>query len=355
MPHILSLFMALLVLLIIMFLLLANFAYAEQHVRLTFTGDVTLGCEEKYREEETSFKRMADEHGYDYFLSNVKALFELDDLTVVNLEGVLSDSKANENTKKTYRFRGSTDYASILTGSSVELTDLANNHTHDYGERGYLDTLATLDAAGIGHFGGREVYIWRKGNVKLAFLGMSYTEENKEEKDWLKGEIARLKREQDVSAVIFLYHGGQEYGEGRNERQQKIARLSVDAGADLVVMHHPHVVQGMSVMDNRSVFYSLGNFCFGGNQRVRAMGSLIVSADLTFSDEGEYLGQQITLLPAHVSGLSSRNDYQPRLVSGDDVRAVMRLVRADTRFKLGSINDQTGALTLDYLPAAPDG
>lgn len=339
--------------LLVALLLLANCARAETRVRLTFTGDVTLGCEEKVRQEETSFEQVAAARGLDSFLANVKALFAQDDLTVVNLEGVLSDSSADENTEKTYRFRGSTAYTSILTGASVEAANLANNHTRDYGERGYRDTVAALDAAGVGHFGGREVYFFDKGNVRLAFLGMSYTEETKKEKAWLKQEIARLKQEEGASAVIFLYHGGQEYGAGRNERQQEIARLAVDAGADLVVMHHPHVVQGMSVLDNRSVFYSLGNFCFGGNQRVKAMESLVVVAELTFSDDGEYLGQQMTLHPAHVSGTSSRNDYQPCLVSGDEARAVMRRVRADTRFKLGAIDPDTGALTLDYLPAVP--
>lgn len=351
MQKFLSIIMALLLIFLIVFLILANCAYAEQHIRLTFTGDMTLGCEEKVRQEETSFEQVAATQGLDYFLANVKALFAQDDLTVVNLEGVLSDSSDGENTEKTYRFRGPTAYTAILTGASVELANLANNHTRDYGERGYQDTVSALDTAGVGHFGGRDVYFYNKGSVKLAFLGMSYTEETKEEKAWLKQEITRLKRELGVSAVIFIYHGGQEYGEGRNARQQEIAQLAIDAGADLVVMHHPHVVQGMSVIDNRSVLYSLGNFCFGGNKRVRAMESLVVVADLLFSDKGEYLGQQLTLLPAHVSGTASRNNYQPRFVAGDDARAVMHRVRADTRFKLGTIDEETGTLTLDFLPA----
>lgn len=333
-------------------LALAAPARAEKTITLTFAGDVTLGSEEWLRDEDYSFVSFQGEHGDGYFFEKVKPLFEQDDLTVVNLEGVLSDSSEGENKKKTYRFRGPSSFAKILTCGDIEMVNLANNHTMDYGERGYADTQKALDAEGIGHFGGRETGFFEKDGVRLAFLGLSYTDATRAEKKWAEEEIARLKREEGVSAVIFIYHGGQEYGDARTKKQEEMARMAVDAGADLVIMHHAHVVQGMSVLSNRSVFYSLGNFCFGGNKNVRAMESLVVVAELTFSEDGVYMGQQMTLYPAHISGTEPRSNYQPLLVTGEtDVRKVMRRVQQDTRFTLEPFDAGLGAARQAYLPA----
>ena len=337
--------------LVLVFALLVSSVKADKSVRITFVGDVTLGSEERLWEEGFSLVSFAKENGYAYFFENVKPLFEKDDLTVINLEGVLSDSAEDENTGKTYRFRGPTSFAQILTEGSVEAVNLANNHTLDYGERGYRDTVTALDAVGIAHFGYRDEYIWEKDGVRLAFLGMSYTDAGREEQDWMESEIARLEREEGVSAVIFTYHGGQEYGEARTKKQAQIARRAIDAGADLVIMHHAHVVQGMSVLNNRSVLYSLGNFCFGGNKNVRAMESLAAVAELTFSDDGTYVGQQIELYPANISGTEGKNNYQPRLVTGQAARRAIRRVQADTRFKLNALDEERGIVRQDFLPA----
>lgn len=334
---------------LLMLFLSALPALAEKQIRLTFTGDVTLGSEEALRDEDFSLIHFAEEHGYDYFFSEVRSLFEQDDLTIVNLEGVLSDSSEGENTKKTYRFRGPTDFSSILSQSSIEMANLANNHSMDYGERGYKDTQAALDRAGVQHFGGHDVCYFEKDGIRIAFIAMSYTEENRAERKWLQEKIRSL--DQEANAVIFCYHGGQEYSDARTEKQMDIAKLAIHAGADLVIMHHPHVVQGMSIFDNRTACYSLGNFCFGGNKRVRAKESLIVAATLTFSDDGVYLGQQLDLYPAHISGTTPQNNYQPHLVTGSDARLVMKRVRADTRFKIKNYDESLGFARQDYLPA----
>ena len=101
-------------------------ARAEKSVRITFVGDVTLGSEERLWKESFSFVSFAQANGYGYFLENVKPLFEEDDLTVVNLEGVLSDSAEGENTKKTYRFRGPASFAQILVDGDVEVAGRPN-------------------------------------------------------------------------------------------------------------------------------------------------------------------------------------------------------------------------------------
>ena len=134
-------------------------AFAGRSVLLTFTGDCTLGSEEAKRANENSFDSVIGREGFSYPFEKVRFLFESDDFTVVNLEGVLSDSSSGENTGKTYRFRGPAEFVKILAGSSVEAAGLANNHTGDYGTRGLEDTQRILSEAGIAWFRTRTPFI----------------------------------------------------------------------------------------------------------------------------------------------------------------------------------------------------
>lgn len=343
---------------VLMLVLLSLFhvlpARADKVIRLTFTGDVTLGSEEKKRGLSSSFDAVAAREGYDYFFRQVKPLFEQDDLTVVNLEGVLSDSSKNENTKKTYRFRGPVDFARILPEGSIEAANIANNHTMDYGKTGYADTGKALDGAHIGYFGNQTVYIFEKDGIRIAFFGLNSSAVARN-RSWAIQEIGRLKREEGVHAVVFCFHGGTEYGRVRNARQEDYAQFAIKAGADLVVMHHPHVVQGLDIINNRSVFYSLGNFCFGGNREVRALEALVAGVEMHFSDAGTYLGQQVTLHAAHISGTTPESNFQPVLVQGEAVQAVNQRIAQDTKIAWTPIDPSTGMGVQEYLPAVPGG
>ena len=332
------------------FMLACPAALAEKTIRMTFTGDVTLGSEESKKNQSTSFVTKATEEGYAYFFAQVKELFSQDDLTVVNLEGPLTDKSTQENTKKYYRFRGPTDYVNILLEGSVEACNLANNHTYDFGKQGYESTQATLDAAGIGYFGQQTTYIYEKDGVKIAFFGLNSTQFNGN-RNWARDEIARLKADEGVNAVVFVFHGGQEYGKKHNKNQETYAHFAIDAGADLVIMHHPHVVQGIEIYNNRTICYSLGNFCFGGNKDVRALEALVAGVTMTFSDSGEYLGQQVDLYPANISGTNPSNNFQPLFVTGEAAQTVMALVQKDTKFDLPEVDDTTGCAALPYLTA----
>ncbi|MGN0973009.1 MAG: CapA family protein, partial [Aristaeellaceae bacterium] len=276
--------------------------------------------------------------------------FAEDDLTVINLEGVLSDSSKQENTKKTYRFRGPTDFVNILTCSSIEACNIANNHTMDFGNQGHDTTLATLQEAGLGAFGNGEVFIFEKDGIRIAFMSVNSTGFNNR-KAWAKEEMARLKSEEGVNFIVYVFHGGTEYGRVRNNTQENVARYVIDNGADLVVMHHPHVVQGFDIYNNRSICYSLGNFCFGGNKEVRALEAMVVRATLTFADDGAYLGQQLALYPANISGTDPVNNYQPLLVTGEAAEAAMALAQHDTDYTLNPFDEALGCALQDYLPA----
>lgn len=332
-------------------MLLCPVAMAEKTVRVTFTGDVTLGSEELKKNQPTSFVSMAAEKGYAYFFEKVKPIFEQDDLTVVNLEGPLTDRNTQENTKKTYRFRGPTDFVQILLQGSVEACNIANNHTYDFGKQGYNATVETLKNAGVGYFGQQTTYVFEKDGIKIAFFGLNSTQFNGN-RNWARDEIARMKREDGVNAVVFVFHGGQEYGKKHNKNQETYAYFAIDAGADLVIMHHPHVVQGLEIYKNRTICYSLGNFCFGGNKDVRALEALAVAATLTFSDDGEYLGQQLDLYPVNISGTPPVNNYQPLFVTGEDAQGVFKLVQLDTKDTIAPFSDDLGYAPQPYVPAS---
>ena len=135
---------------VLLLLCLCSGAAAEKVITLTFTGDCTLGSEEWAKKNPDSFDSVAAEKGYGYFFENFRDLFSRDDCTVVNCECVLSDSRDGENTSKSFRFRGSEEFAGIFKAGSVEAVSLANNHTLDYSERGLENTKRVLTEAGIG-------------------------------------------------------------------------------------------------------------------------------------------------------------------------------------------------------------
>jgi len=334
-------------------------ALADQTITLTFTGDVTLGSEERTRPEETSFDSVYAREGEAYFLKNMAEFFAQDDLTIVNLEGVISDSNAFEVTNKAYRFRAPTQMTGVLTSSSVEVCSMANNHSYDFGRQGYAKTQEALTAAGLHYFGDKNVYVYEKGNVKIAFLSLNTTEFYGS-RAWFREEIARLKGEEGVKAVVFCFHVGSEYAARHIPRQEQYAQNAIDAGADLIIMHHPHVAQGMEIYKNRHIFYSLGNFCFGGNSKVEverygkyysAREALVVRAELTFADDGTYLGQQMRLYPVYTSGQWPENNYQPLMADEAGVKVVMDRIQFDTKWEIPAYDPEKGYAETEYLAA----
>ena len=340
-------------------------AFADRSVVLTFTGDCTLGSEEAKWINDNSFDSVIGREGFSYPFEKVRFLFESDDCTVVNLEGVLSDSPSGENTNKTYRFRGPAEFAGILSGSSVEAAGLANNHTGDYGTRGLEDTQRILAEAGIAWFRTRTAYVFEKDGIRIAFYAVNSFQDPTFQADlpWLRNEIRRVKQAGEADAVVVLFHSGSEYDACHTATQENIGKSFISNGADLVVMHHPHVVQGVAVTGNRTMLYSLGNFVFGGNCEIRtkpyhtwevsSLYSLIARVRLDFTDEGVYLGQEVELIPAWTSSDAPRNNYQPVPVSGEDAAPVYSAVQYDTAFPLPELTVENGysVIRLPYLKA----
>lgn len=337
-------------------------ARAEKTVLLTFTGDCTIGSTEQTRGLPDSFDTVINREGYGYPFALFSGMFAADDWTIVNFEGVLSDSRNGENTGKTYRFRGPEAFAEILTISSIEAASLANNHVGDYGSRGLKETCRILTEHGISWFRGDHVATMEKDGIRIAFLAVDTTTAQRYLAS-VRDEIRRLRDTGEAQGIVVCFHGGNEYDAHHNETQEKLGASFIDLGANLVIMHHPHVVQGIRIRGSGAVFYSLGNFVFGGNSAIRtepyrnrevtSLYSLVLQAELHFSDEGEYLGQQLVLFPAFTSGTAPRNNYQPLPVDSEDAEKIRSDVQADTDFQLPEITEENGfhVIRLPYLPA----
>ncbi len=284
---------------------------------LSAAGDCTLGGDPSSHNF-TAFKRAYQDGGAEYFFKNVRTVFEADDLTIVNLEGPLTN--ATRHRKKKFAFRGDPAYAKILTAGSVEVANLANNHMLDYYEAGMNDTAAALKKAGVARSGwGRAAILEVKG-VRVGFCGVGMWFVSK---SGLKKEVEALSKECDL--VVVSIHGGKE-GEGRAYKiQRDYARAAVNAGAKLVLMHHPHVIGAIEVYKGATIVYSLGNFCFGGNGNPKDKDTFIFQQTFTADSDGVTPGESL-VIPCAISGSKSKNDYQPRLLTGGDAARVLNRI-----------------------------
>ena len=319
-------------------------------VSITFLGDCTLGGEEKVRGLYRGFDQTIGRNGYGYPFRNLTALTAADDLTVANLEGVLSDGEL-EKVEKTYNFRGTAAYTEILKEGSVECVTLANNHSHDYGPAGYRDTVRALENAGVAWFGTDSMAVWRnEEGLMIGFLGVSghlsgnrYREHQKQ---------AEILRSMGCAAVITVMHAGKEYESETGDYQQQIVSRTISSGANLVIGHHPHIVQGFRIIKGVPVVYSLGNCVFGGNTNPRDHDALAVRAELSF-EEGGLTGITLRFYPISVSGEAGWNDYSPVLLSGEDAERVLRKMEASTGMSPGAFDSAGGAVVT--VPAAGRG
>ena len=301
-------------------------------VRITFLGDCTLGGEEKTRNAGRGFNRTVERNGFEYPFRGLAELTASDDLTVANLEGVLSDRDLPK-VEKTYDFKGATAYTEVLKAGSVECVTLANNHSHDYDTAGYLDTKAALDAAGVAYFGTDCTAVWRnEEGLMIGFLGVSGSLSGNRARAYEKK--AAFLRSAGCAAVITVMHAGTEYASEPDSYQKQIVKRAAECGSDLVIGHHPHVVQGWEINSGIPVVYSLGNCVFGGNTNPKDHDALAVQADLSFR-EGELTEILLRFFPISVSGDSGYNDYSPVLLSGADAERVLQKMEASTGVSAG--------------------
>lgn len=258
--------------------------------RVVFVGDIMLS--------RTVAKKMR-ERGADFPFASTTQLIQAADIAFGNLETTITDGEPVEAFEM--RFRADAHAGGSLKDAGFDILSLANNHTFDFGEKGLSDTQSALDGAGILHVGagrddveaGQPMFIKAHG-IQFAFL--AYTDGHFSGReagverpgaafmrlDRMKAAVAGANTFADI--VIVSMHSGDEYELEPNATQQAFARAAIDAGADMVVGHHPHVVQSAEIYQGKPIYYSLGNFVFDQMWSEETRSGLVL--EVIFSKEG---------------------------------------------------------------------
>lgn len=299
---------------------------------ITAAGDCTFGGMEGAK----SYGRFAEyvgKYGYDYFFDNVRDIFQNDDLTIVNLEGPLTTETKKHS--HGYVFKADPSCVQILTGSSVELCNLANNHSQDYGMNGLKQTAQVLDDNGIGFCGYSVAYEKTIKGVRVCALGFTKWDNNSDQII----EMIKAYREK-CDLLIVNMHWGWEHRNQYSTEQATMGRAIIDAGADLVIGTHPHVIQGIEKYKDRYIVYSLGNFCFAGNADPEDKRCIIFQQTFSFVvgmnlSRAGCTGGGINIIPANVSSVNYMNDFKPTVMDAEEgAKALKALASYSPGFKL---------------------
>jgi len=261
---------------------------------------------------------MLERDGWAYPLWRIAPLLHSADITFVNLEGPISSRGTNHGS--IYSFRADPRAVATLTAAGIDVVSLANNHIFDWGPEALQDTVILLDEAGIIHAGAGQNYeaahtpaVISRGGISFAFLAYtnlvprSFTLASSTpavawaEPDAIAEDIRRAREQAD--AVIISFHFGDEYSLTHNAFQETLAHAAIDAGATLVIGHHPHVVQEVGKYKDGYIAYSLGNLLF----------------DQNFGDTKKGLLLQVHFEDNTITGVQEipvvfTSDYEPYLV-----------------------------------------
>ena len=299
---------------------------------ITLGGDTTLGSTDSLRKRDDCFENVAAEKGYGWFFSGLLPLFESDDMTLVNFEGTLTEETKKKDKK--FNFKGPAEYTDILTLGSVEAVTVANNHTLDYGETGREDTIKNLENAGITVSGNGILGVFEHRGVKVGMTGYCFP--YKDGKKDISKDVKAL-RDMGCQIVIASFHWGSEYREDFTGEQRTIGRAAIKAGADIVVGHHPHIVQGIESYEDTYILYSVGNLVFGGN--VDPDDRDAYAARVTFTvHEDRAEAPEVTIVPLRLTELKDGTDYRPVIAEGDEAeRIVKRILKRSSKMD-GFIN-----------------
>lgn len=280
--------------------------YDSVQLALTFGGDCTLGRGHNFSYS-SSFDEMYDLKGPSYFFSGISEFFN-DDLTMVNFEGTLTTATVHAN--KTFAFKGRPEYAKVIDEGSIDVVSVANNHSMDYLQRGFDDTVRYLSPY-VAVSGYTRMPIVTVKGVRIGFasnVGWSF---DTAQKNFIDDAIRNL-RQRGAELIVFNYHWGIEKSYHSDATQRAIGHYCIDQGADLVIGHHPHVVQEVEVYKGKPIAYSLGNLVFGGNSNPSDKKCLIFQQNYTFDlNTRKVSASSHQAIPYKISSVSWRNDYHP--------------------------------------------
>ena len=291
------------------------------HVTIAAVGDVMLG---------SWVSPILEIKGAFYPFTQTRKHLRSTDIAIANLEAPFT--LVGEPFEKKFNFKVPPKFARGLPDGGIKVVTLANNHIMDYGETGLISTMAALDNIGVKHSGAGMNFIEaHKPAVvaidgrSVAFFGYSmtfptefYAKEDSSGTAYPEPEIltSMLAAWRDsVDFIVTSFHWSAEKREAPKDYQIFFAHLAIDSGSDLVLGHHPHVLQGLEIYKNKLIAYSLGNFAFGSYSQY-ARDSIILKVHL--SQDGLLFGQCV---PINVD--NSEVEFQPQPVSGERAAAII--------------------------------
>ena len=302
---------------------------SENTALLSFVGDCSIGDGYNTIRSANSYHSVVDREGYAWPFSLVKDYLASDDLTVANLEVVLTER--NQHKDIVYPLRAAPDHVNILLEGSIEVVNTVNNHCMDYLRQGYVDSLAILDEAGISRFGsvsygmanGFDDLLVRDVNgIRFGFVGMTYPQSGDTKN--LISRIRKLKEEDGCDIVIVSLHWGRETYMTQTSGQVAMAKQLIDGGADVIYGHHPHVLQPLMFYQGRPIMFSTGNFTFGTMSKVDPHTGIF---RFTYRKaEDRVLLSEIEVIPCQTSG---GGDYRPYVLTDEtEIGKTFRILTA---------------------------
>ena len=277
-------------------------------ITVSAIGDITLGQDDRFQYS-GSFNQYFKQAGVGYFFSGVKEILSADNLTIANLEGTLTEATEKPNKifqgDKAFFFKGSPSYTAILKDGSIEAVNLANNHSMDYLEKGFKDTVTALDNTGIKSFGYDKVAIYEKDGIMIGLIGVNTLGKLEEGVNLINLEFELANKIQflkdQTSLIIVSFHWGIENTSQPTSEQRELGRFAVEQGASLVLGHHPHVIQPFEVYQGKTIVYSLGNFVFGGNSNPWYKTTEIFQQTFSFKNNQLIAIKSPTIIPCKLS------------------------------------------------------
>lgn len=304
-------------------------------VTITAVGDVTIGRNVQHNGTSIFEKELNKQDGdINFIFRNVKDIFEADDLTIANFEGVLADSYTIPSKKKnnSFLFLAPTSYASVLPDNGVEAVTMENNHVGDFGDDGIASTIAAMENAGVVWSNADHMGVYETQGLKIAMLAYQTLNQpisSEELKDVVAADIASAKETCDL--VIVSFHWGDELDYAPKSNQIMLGRAAVDAGADLVLGHHSHRINPIECYNGKYIVYSLANCSFAGNNKPSDMFTFIFQTRIKVKD-GQVTGNSFRIIPCRISSRKDYNDFAiTPLTDQSNITTVLNTLKSNSK------------------------
>ena len=295
-------------------------------ITITCTGDLTIGGDNYHKKGKKFYDELKkNNNNISFTMANVRDIFKKDDLTLVNFEGTFTNSKEVPDNKKgnDFLFNISPEYVTVLSDNFIEAVSLENNHVYDHGEDGYEETIKTLRDNGIVYSNSKQIGVFNVEGISIAMLSYLCIDRYDKPVDGYANLYEKVAADiqytkQMYPIVIVSFHWGREKDYYPTGNQIKMGRLAVDSGADLVIGHHSHRINPIEQYKGVYICYSLGNFCFAGNDKPSDMNSYLFQTRFKISKNKETIvNTGFRIIPIRITSIKDKNNYVPTPIEDD--------------------------------------